>query len=210
MDILSFISSLVEHLVTPVAALVALKILLSSAPQIGRFVKSVRYKDIEIDLRDDFEKAKEAAETIELSKPQTENAISDATRLDIERKNKILQLADIDTGIAIAEVWRLVETKIINLMQHNGLMRYTRPDKLISWLASKAKISSAELELFLRLRKIRNVAVHGGANIPKISLAEVIEFKEFADLFIDRIEKMIAEPGYLDYPIPPTRPGEMG
>jgi len=210
MDILSFIANLVEHLATPVAALVALKILLSRAPQIGRFVKSVRYKDVEINLRDDFEKAKESAAAIELSKLQGDHNINSAPRLSMERNDKILQLASIDAGVAISEVWRQVEATVIQLMQHNGLMRFTRPDKLISWLASKDKISSAEVELFHRLRKIRNSVVHGGTDTPKISLAEVIEFKEFADLFIDRIEMIRAEPGYLDYPVPPTRSGEMG
>lgn len=210
MDIFSFISSLVEHLATPVAALVAFKILLNRAPQIARFVKSVRYKDVEINLRDEFEKAKEAAETIELSRPHTVAMINDANRLKIAQKDKILRLAEIDTGVAIAEIWKKIEENIIGLMQHNGLMRFTRPDKLISWLASKDKISAAELELFHRLRQIRNAAVHGGSNIPKMSLAEVIEFKEFADLFIERLERIRAEPGYLGYPIPPTQPGEEG
>lgn len=200
MDTLSFISSLVEHLATPVTALIALKILLKRAPQISQFVKSIRYKDIEINLRDEFEKAKEAAGSIELSSP--EGAILNTARLGFQENDKILQLAEIDPGIAIAEIWKNIEGTIIKLMQHNGLMRFTRPEKLIEWLESKNKVSQTEVELFLRLRKIRNAAVHSGPSTPQISLAEVMEFKEFANVLIDRIEKIRMDPGYLDYPVP--------
>ena len=170
MDTLTFISKLVEHLAVPCAGLIALKILLNRAHQISQFVKSIRYKDIEISLKDEFEKAKEAVDTIEISNPA--EVSSSLSRLGFQENDKILQLAEIDPGIAIAEIWKNIEGTIIKLMQHNGLMRFTRPEKLIEWLASNKKIGQTEADLFLRLRKIRNAAVHSGTSTPQISLAD--------------------------------------
>lgn len=202
MDVLTFISNLVSHLALPVTAIIALRMLLNRAHQIARFVKSVRYKDVEINLRDKFENAKAAVVTIESSKPSPEKLTRRTTEFKALENDKILHLAQIDSGVAISEIWKNVESTIIKLMQHNGLMRFTRPEMLVAWLESQGKLGSAEVQLFRKLREIRNTAVHGGSEVHPISLAEVVEFKEFSDVFIERIEEIRNESNYLNFPIP--------
>ena len=160
-------------------------------PKLVRFVKAVRYKDLEVTIREDFTQARSAAEQIVAERKQLIGPEPD--------HEKVLRLADIDASIAVIEVWRRLEKEIVKLMQHNGLMRYTTPAKFMDHLAQLGKISPGDIALFRKLRDIRNLSVHAldGRSLTK---GEVIEFSNFVDLLVARLEEIRHEPGYIDIP----------
>jgi hypothetical protein len=203
MDTLTFIANLVKALALPVASIVALLIVLRHLPLMMKFIKSVKYKDLEINLRDEFLDAQRTATEILIARKPADTVGTHDEQLGLV-SDKIRRLAEIDPGVAIAEIWKKVEAKTIQLIQHNGLMRFTRPEKFVEWLADNNRISRNEEALFSKLRRIRNSAVHDIATSSTISLAEVVDFDQFSDLFIERLEALRHEPGYLNYPIPET------
>jgi hypothetical protein len=118
-------------------------------------------------------------------------------------EEKVLRLADIDTSIAIIEVWRRIEQAIIGLVQHNGLVRFTAPAKFMEHLATLGKLTPGDIALFRKLRDIRNASVHGHDRYV-LSKAEVLEFSTFVDLLIGKLDEIKQQPGYIDVPRPPV------
>ena len=188
MSALQFLATIVQALAWPALALFCFLFVVNRSSNLVRFVKSIRYGDIEITLQD-------ARREVELLKSQR----GVASAPDLEPDDKILRLAEIDPSVAIVEVWKKLEAKITQLIQHNGLIRFTNPDLFIRHLYKLEKISANELELFQRLRKIRNESVHARQrNAPTV--AEVIEYRDFVEAFCTRLDQIRKEPGYIDIP----------
>lgn len=200
MDALTFIAHLIEHLATPAAIIIGLTILLKHIPDIRGIVRSVRYKDFEVNLRHEFGEAEQAAAKIE-SKNLHQGSDSPGPNHQIDLDEKVMQLAQIDGSVAILSIWRNLERSILALIQHNGLVRFTSPNEFVDWLTSEGKLSKEEFELFTRLRHIRNAAVHGHYEHLDISLAQVVEFNHFANVLAARLEQIRSEPDYLRFPI---------
>lgn len=192
MDVLTFISNLVRDLAWPIATLVVLIIALRHLPSLRRFVKAIRYKDVEVTLREEFDGAREVAETVKA-------LIGPETKPEETQTDKIAQLAQIDPAIALIEIWRKLEAEVVSLIQHNGLMRYTRPVKFVEQLGKLGKLSEEEITLFRRLRVIRNASVHA-QDTNAVTLAEVIEFRDFVNVLIRKFEQIKNEPGFIDIP----------
>lgn len=191
MDPLTFIAALVGHLIWPVTALVLILVVLRRLPKLAKFIKAVRYRDLELTLREDFSEARALVDQITIQRQQLPAA--DAP------DDKLLQLIEIDPSIAVIHIWRRLEREIIGLMQHNGLMRYTTPVKFFEHLAKLGKLSENDLVLFRKLRDIRNASVHAYPG-RSLSPAEVLEFNNFVDLLIATFEAIKAEPGYINIP----------
>lgn len=192
MDIFTFIFSLVDTLVWPITTLTALFIFIKKGSQIARVIKSIRYKDFELSLREDFAIAQNIIYQIRDD--------ANIEKLPNPPLNELHQLAEIDPSLAILEIWQKLEIKITQLIQHNGLVRFTNPTKFISRLLKLRKINSNEAELFNRLQKIRNSVAHltpyGHELRPTI--AEIVEYRNFVDTFIERLEALRQEDGYID------------
>lgn len=191
MDHLTFVATLVTALAWPLTTLILATIVLIRLPKLVRFIKAVRYKDWEVTIREDFAQARSAAEQIVAERKQIIGPEPD--------QEKVLRLADIDASIAVIEVWRRLEKEIVKLMQHSGLMRFTTPAKFMDHLARLGKISPRDIELFRKLRDIRNLSIHAldGRSLTK---GEVLEFSNFVDLLVAKLEAIKQEPGYIDMP----------
>jgi len=190
MDVLTFIATIVGHLAWPTVLVVGVVFVSRRAGQLSRFIKKVRYGDFEIEIREQLDAARGTVEQIE--------AISAPTALaPIQPDDRLLELARIDPGIAMVDVWRSLEDEIIKLMQHNGLMRFTNPVRFVRKLAALGKISPEQLKLFERLRSIRNSAVHSSWNAPEIALGEVLEFRELVGVLTRRFQEIALEPNYI-------------
>lgn len=161
-------------------------------PRLSQLVKSIRYKDTELTLRENLTAAREDATQIKLE--------GGATRgLNLVVTDKIFRLAAIDPAVAIIEIWKKLEAQLISLIQHNGLMRFATPAKFMERLAQLGKLSSSDLSLFRKPTEIRNESVHGYPGSSP-TVAEVVEFKDFVELLIEKLEKIKEEPGYIDVP----------
>jgi hypothetical protein len=146
---------------------------------------------VEIAFKEDFAVARDAAM---LAKGEAGPA-GDAEEIGAE---KIIQLAKIDPAVAIIEIWRQLETEIYSLIAHNGMMRFTTPTRFVQHLAKLGKISEVDYDLFKRLQNIRNSAVHSGP--AKVTLAEVVEFKEFIGVLTKKFDQIKSEPGDINVP----------
>ncbi len=192
MDLLNFVSNVIGEQAWPAVAIFVVLFVARKAPSMAPYIKAVRYKEVEVTLR-------EVRESVATALPDLGNSKTEET----EPTDKILQLAEIDTGVAIAEVWKPLEAHIIGLIQHNGLVRFTRPDTFMKVLFERGKITSEELQLFDQLRKIRNESVHATTDVAP-TVAEVIEYREFVRAFISRLDQIRSEPGYIDV-APPNK-----
>jgi hypothetical protein len=192
LDWLTFISNLIRDVAWPLVTLLALLVLLRRGPSIVRFVKAIKYKDFEVTMREDFIEARAEVERVKVE-------IAPNLMVSINPKDKVLQLAEIDPALAVIEIWKKLEAALIKLIQHHGLMRFTTPDRMVVHLGKLGKLSKSEVNLFRKLREIRNESVHAHDK-SRLTLAEVIEFKDFVDVLIQKFEKMMSEAGYIDIP----------
>ncbi|MBN9556323.1 MAG: DUF2292 domain-containing protein [Alphaproteobacteria bacterium] len=188
MGVLQFLAAVVQALAWPALALFFFLFVAKRSSHLIRFVKSIRYGDIEITLQD----ARKEVELLKLERGVT--LVS-----ELETDDKILRLAEIDPSVAIVEVWKKLEAKVIQLIQYNGLIRFTRPDLFVQRLYKLGKISTNELELFQRLHNIRNESVHARPSSAP-TIAQVIEYRDFVEAFIARLEQIRNEPGHIDLP----------
>jgi hypothetical protein len=193
LNTLAFVASIIGSLAWPVTLLVVVFVLLKNGTQLARFVKTIRFKDFELTLREDLENAKTIAEGIEVGLPA---ASSQEERNESE--NKVLALAKIDPGVAILKSWQKLELALTGLRQHNGLVRFVTNIALVSRLLELGKITKSDAALFNQLRSIRNAVVHAGSDKQTISVAEVVEYDQIVDTLIRRLDQIQAEPGYID------------
>lgn len=190
MDWLTFISSIVRDLAWPLVALAALGAVFYKGRDFITLVKTFKYKDIEITIREDFIEARADAELVKLQ-------LHTQPAPNILLQDKILNLAKLDPALAIVDIWKKLEAQLINLIQHSGQMRFTTPEKFILKLADLGKITKNEVNLYRKLREIRNASVHSHGET-KLTLAEVIEFRDFVDMLSKKFEQIKSEPGYID------------
>jgi hypothetical protein len=167
-------------------------LLIWRAPTLARFVKSIRYKDVEVLIRENLESARDEAEKVR----GTENH----PPAPLYQDDKVLQLARIDPALAVVDIWKQLESRIILLIQHNGLMRFTSPSEFIFELGKQKKLSATELKIFKKLREVRNASVHSQLS-PSLTLAEVVEFRDLAELLGRKIDELREQPGNIDLPL---------
>lgn len=197
MDWLTFISNAIRDLAWPIIALAVLGAFLFQGRAFVRLVKTFRYKDFELTTREEFFEARADAEQVKLT-------LDDQPSSSLNPKDRILQLAEIDPGLAIIDIWKTLDAELLKLIQHNGLVRFTTPDKFVAELGKLGKLSSREESLYRKLRQIRNASVHAHGSFT-LTLAEVIEFRDFVDVLVKRFEQMKNEPGYIDIPPPESQ-----
>ncbi len=191
MDWLTFIASIVGSLAWPVLLVFSVLFIFFNRIVITKIFKSIRYKDFELVVRD-FEAAKDLAEEIKSNQPP-------ADPYDPTSKQHTLQLAKIDPGVAILRSWQRLEAEVVTSIQHSGLVRFTRPEKFIHRLFELNRLNNDELELYRRLRKIRNEVVHnpyGDSNLP--TAAAAVEYGDFVDTMIQKLVFIREHGGYID------------
>lgn len=156
MDTLTFISNLVSALAWPIAVVVIVIIFKAPLGGLLRNLKRLKFKDAELDFEEAASELKgiEAQEGKQISLPESK-----------------LKLAELSPRGAILESWLELEEALASAAETHGIGRtrpggvYGRPVPVDPWalaqmLAVAGKLSSASLERFQKLRKIRNKAVH--------------------------------------------------
>jgi hypothetical protein len=189
MDTLTFISSVVSSLAWPLTSLVVLSLIVFRADRLRAIISSIRFKDIEVTLNKRFEEARAVGD--EIPAPQSSQALEKQSSID----DHILKLAAVDSGVAILRSWQKLEGKVIQLIQHNGLIRFTRSDSFIRQLAKLDKLSFEEASLYSKLRGIRNDVVHIHGSSKQPTIAEVVEFDQLVEKLVSRLEEIRQTPG---------------
>ena len=186
-----FIATMVGHLTWPVMTLIIIGIVLLRLRWVLSFIKDIKYKDLELSIREELTEARVVAESLEAER--------DPAQLSNTEPDKISRLVEIDQSIAIIEIWRRLERQIIKLIQHNGFMRFMSPTKFVEYLVKIGKLSDLDLVLFRKLREIRNASVHA-QSAEALSKGGVFEFERFVELLIGKLEAIRREPTYLNLP----------
>src|SRR5271155_4394477 len=106
MNFLTFLSSIITALAWPATVVYGLFFLVRKLPVIVPFIEVIRIKDFEITMQ----KAREEFEIIQERTGPIEFQL-------IEPDDKILKLAEIDSSVAIIEIWKKLEADIIGLIQ---------------------------------------------------------------------------------------------
>lgn len=193
MDILTFIATVIGSLAWPVTLTGILFFLFQHGKKIAMFVKSIKYKDFEVTLRDDFEKATSIAEAIRVMLPE---AVKDVAAADKD-ESEILTIARLDPALAIHKSWQKLDAKLTQLIQHNGLIRFVSPVNFVRRLRELEKLTPEDLELFSRLRRIRNEVVHAQERQRPLTIVEAVEYDQLVETLIARFEQIRNEPGYV-------------
>lgn len=173
--------------------MIILAVVLRNGRKIAGLIKSIRYGEFEVELHEHVAEARDAAEQIRV---QRQSEAAERTQPDAFHR-----LAEIDPSVAVISEWRRLEHAIVELIQHNGLMRFTTPSKFVEYLGSIGKLLDSEVALYGRLRSIRNAVVHLYFD-QSLSKGEAAEYSDSVELLVDRMNEILAEPGYIDVPRP--------
>lgn len=193
MDWLTFISNLIRDLAWPAATLAAAVLIVRNATGLASFVKAIRFKDFELTIRENFIEARAEADQVRIET----GALTDQ---NTNVADKVLRLAKIDPSVALIEIWKKLERAVVSLIQHNGMMRFTSPEKFVRHLVKIGKLTQSDIALYDRLRQIRNASVHASSTFSP-TLAEVLEFNDFVEVLVRKFEEIKREPGYITVPV---------
>jgi hypothetical protein len=175
MNWLQFFSSVIGSLAWPVTVVVAFYFLKSHIADLFPFVERLKLKDFEVEFRKSVQELAVQSRA-ELPTAEIEGETTSP-------KNRLYSLAEISPRSAILEAWLQVEAASADVIQSHTLSVQTKlvgisPLRLGEQLNRLQLINSKQLEIFQRLRELRNKAVHiGDATFP---IDEVLEYIDLA------------------------------
>ena len=175
MNWLQFFASVIESIAWPVSLLVALWLLrnqlLPLIPNIGR----LKYKNFEVEFREQIKEL--SSET----KPKLTDEETPPSS-DLEAANILYSLAEVSPRGAILEAWlRLESHAIMSLLARNKISKDEPPKvsplQLAKLISTTNALKKDDLEIFHKLRELRNKAVHlTETSISQDDVAEYIDW----------------------------------
>ena len=180
-----FVSSLVNSLAWPVSILI---ILISFKKYIIKIIPSIeklKYKDFEVEF------SKKMKELVDKSKKDIERLSFAEDAANESSENELFGLVDISPRSAILESWLLVETAASKALQKKDpeMIKKTymvAPLRLGEYLKHNQLINESQLEVYNKLREIRNKAVH--ISEARFDIGEVIEYIKLSIMLANQIE----------------------
>jgi len=151
-----FIAAIVSSLAWPATLVVAFVLLKNQLPALFPFIERLKYKGLEVEFRKSVQELTEksrgalpAPELDELAQP----------------RNRLYTLAELSPRSAILEAWLQVETAAADALQSHdpsleSKVRMVAPLRIGELLNRRQIINAQQLEIFHRLRGLRNQAVH--------------------------------------------------
>jgi hypothetical protein len=177
MNWLQFFAALIGAVAWPVTLIVGFFILKSHLSALFPFIEKLRYKDFELEFRKSLQDLSEKSRGILASQ---EVEILPAA---VSSRDKLYSLAEISPRSAILEAWLQVETAAAETVQRLSLAPSNKvvgvaPLRLGDYLRRGDILNPAQMEIFNRLRELRNKAVHIGD--ATFQLQEVMEYIDLA------------------------------
>jgi hypothetical protein len=149
MDGLQFTSSIIGFLAWPAAVVWVAYLLRSPLAKLIPRVRAVKYGDLHVDIGEQIEAAKEQAEA--------ESETAPAAPPEPPPSYKSLALAD--PRAAILSSWLPVEGELNELASRHGIEK-SSTFKQLEHLQKAGVLSTSLINTLLKLRHIRNTAVH--------------------------------------------------
>lgn len=177
MDTLTFISEMAKALAWPLAVVIILLIVRKPLINLIPFLQRLKYKDLELDFG---RKVQELAAKATGELPSSEGA-----------RPNLTQIAYISPRAAVLEAWLELEAVAMDASKRHNLSLTSRemrsPLELGQALEKAGIMDGRKLEIYHRLRNLRNAAAHATefAFDPEVAI-------EYADL-ASRLVKHIQE-----------------
>jgi hypothetical protein len=176
MDWKTFVSNLIDSLAWPVALGVMVWILKKPLTGLLSIVGRLKYKDFEIEFSRSVKDLVKKSEDAELPSVMS----GEEGERDFER---LYTLAEVSPRSAIIEAWLKVENVAAEVIQKKGLAEFGRtpvgPLRLGKLLQKARILSNSEMEVFNKLRYLRNEAVH--VEDAKFQPSEVASYLDTAE-----------------------------
>lgn len=179
MDILTFISSLVDSLAWPASVALMVLILRKPLTELAPLLRKLKYKALELEFAEKLNEIK--PDQCEIS------AEMSSTDLRIERYKNLLEISP---NAAVSEAWSDTERSILECGLRHGISSLLEKSQGITALGklllAKDVISENQFTALESLRTLRNHLVHSGINISK---KNAMEYVGKASLLILNIDK---------------------
>ena len=186
MDSLTFISSVIDSLALPITVIVIVWLLKDNISHVFPFIQKLKHKEFEVEFSKSIKELAEKYETaIEHPPEYVEYLVSPS-------KQKLYLLAEVSPRSAILESWLLVEMAAAEIIQERGLLTRKKmigPLKIGQFLREAQVLSSEQIEIYNKLRHLRNQAVHVAD--ASFNLDEVKEYVDFALSVAYQLEKKL-------------------
>jgi hypothetical protein len=184
MDWLQFVAAITGSLAWPITLIVAFFVLKSYLPAIFPFVERLKYKDLEVEFRNSVQELAEKSRTaLPPAEPDDQS---------FPPRNRLYMLAEISPRSAILEAWLEVEAAAAEVLQSRDptlapKLKMAAPLRIGELLNRREIINGQQLEIFHRLRDLRNKAVHIAD--ATFHSNEVTEYIELASSLAAQIRK---------------------
>lgn len=176
MDVLTFLSKVVEAIAWPGTVIILLAIMRKELPAIAKSLSRLKYKDIELE----FGAATQAiADEVKQAVPPSEKEISLFGHPQGAAQAKLEAIAELAPRAAILEAWLQVEAAAADVIRTKGLASpssFPGPLRLREGLQKGGILNARQVAIFEQLRTLRNEAVHvPDAEFTKLAVASYIE-----------------------------------
>ncbi|WP_080962056.1 hypothetical protein [Chromobacterium subtsugae] len=157
MDNLTFTSEAIKSLTWPLTVIVIVRMLRKPITELLPFIKKLKYKEFEMEFAKEVAELKAEAKVLELSsaKEVTEEKITE---------NRLLQLVQFSSRAAIMEAWIEVETAATEVASsfwnEPPSDTFRNHSKIGEYLLQCKVIDKKQLEIFNKLKHLRNKAAH--------------------------------------------------
>ena len=187
MDILSFIANVISSLAWPGMVILCVILLRKPIAELIPLMRSLKFKDFEIDFGRRLEELEAEADEAELPSipPPTTEAPEEPKR-ETDYWETIEGLSEVSPRAAISEAWRRVEWAIDDHFRRLGLERPRSYQGMLRALRAQERPIPPAMTLFQELRVLRNRAVH--ARDFDIDPQRAIEFAQLADRIVASLE----------------------
>ncbi|MFW9268754.1 hypothetical protein ACLK1G_16360 [Pseudomonas sp. NR3] len=151
MDWKQFCAAIIGSLAWPTAVVIVVVLLRSPLAKLIPMVRTLKYKDLHIDLSEKLEAVKEE---LEAGTQDNDHPIP------LSAEGRLLELARLDPRAAVLSAWIDVERALSSLAARVGISPNSGPMAVANELHVKDFLTELEMQTFRELRRIRNQAGH--------------------------------------------------
>jgi hypothetical protein len=183
LDILTFVSKLIESLAWPLASVVLALVLRRQITSLLPFVRRVKAGPLEAEFEREVRELRTSADATTSSQPPTKPSWQE----ELER------LAQVNPRSAIMEAWRQTESALIRTLQAKDPSLRDRDvsstREVLRFLGERGAATPEDVAMLNQMRFLRNQAVHVESFQPTYDAA--MNFVRLAGEIIGRVESRV-------------------
>jgi hypothetical protein len=197
MNWLQFVASIIESLAWPIACVVLVFLLRKPLTQILialTRLKNLKFKELELDFGAELRDIKDTAAGSIAPEAFTEESLPTVEQDIHSQITEAKRLAPDFPEPAISVGWQAVEEALFNAVDRLRLTPTNRsespPLRNIELLSANGYIHTENVSVLRRMRKLRNIAVHGGGGRGEISVDDANEFIALASAIVKTLNEI--------------------